>query len=238
MGVAECAAARLPYAGVGLEDDGPLLAVAVVRNSDAPQGVALLHRVEESRDCRADRPGGGGSGVECERNGRDGRDGARAGNDPELAENDHGGDEGGDRTRGAEPGTAVASAPSELRDQGGANAECEVSPRQPAEGGEQMRPERVRDRGAQRLGDLRTSGHVARKGPSDGDGQGGGDAGQSGNEHCERAEPMGDLASGRHVGGRHGHPSEVMPLMSVADSVTVIWRLETPMIPRSWVGWR
>ena len=70
---------------------------------------------------------------------------------------------------------------------------------------------------------------VVREGPADGDGQDGGDADQSGDQHGERAEPFYDLADRgprRGLGGRgHGHPPVVMPLTSVADSVTVIWRL-------------
>jgi hypothetical protein len=79
------------------------------------------------------------------------------------------------------------------------------------------------------------------KRPADGGGQDDRDPDESAHQDNESAEPFDQWADG---GARvldrtgHGHPPEATPLTSVADSVTLIWRLPTPMMPSSWVGCR
>ena len=94
---------------------------------------------------------------------------------------------------------------------------------------------------------------VVRERPPDEGGEHDRDAHQPDDQDTEGAEAAGDLATRRSVrqqsdadrascgaigSSGHGHPPVVMPLTSVADSVTDRARLPTPMMPRSWVGMR
>ena len=85
---------------------------------------------------------------------------------------------------------------------------------------------------------------MVREGPADRGGQDDGDPHQSRHQDDERAEPPGELA---HRGprqpragedGGHGQPPVVTPLTSVADSVALICKVPTPMMPSSCVGSR
>ena len=95
--ITECATTRLRYAGVGLVDGRPSLAVAVVGGGDAPQGVAVYDRVNDRGGRGGKRCGGGRRGFEREPNGGHRRDGARRGGDAELAEHHDGSDQSSDR---------------------------------------------------------------------------------------------------------------------------------------------
>ena len=93
----------------------------------------------------------------------------------------------------------------------------------------------------ERMGGLGATRDVVRERPSDEGGEDDRYADQPDDEHSERGQSSDDLAargSGRRWGGAHGHPPVVIPLTSVADSVTDRAMLPTPMIPRSWVGMR
>ena len=164
----------------------------------------------------------------------------------ELTEDQDGGDEGRRGARAEEPEVMTRSTSPELHDETCGDREHEVGPGQPSESREQAWPERVRDRGPESVSRLGATRDVVRERPSDEGGKDDRDADEPDDEHTERAESSGDLtARGPGQGsdggpgrGRQGHPPVVMPLTSVADSVTDRARLPTPMMPRSWVGIR
>ena len=168
------------------------------------------------------------------------------GRSAELAEDDGGRDDGGEERGGGavvpKAGAPVPSSSAKVGHQGGDDTEGEVGPGQPRQRCEEVGPERARDRGPQRPGDLGSAGEMVREGPADADGQDGGDPHQSGGQDAECAEPFDKLADrgprSNLGGGGHDHPPVVTPLTSVADSVTLIWKLPTPMMPSSWVGSR
>ena len=198
VGVGERSATGLGYADVGLVDGLPLLAVAVVRDGDAPQGVTghhgvghrgglciqrwsgvghELHRGSNSSACDAGRCGGGGG--EGRGDGGGGGADAPSWHSAELAEDDGGRDDSGDECgRGAvapEWDAPIPIATTDMGHCGGGDGEGEIGPGQPRQRREELGPERARDRRAQRAGDLATAGEMVREGPADGDGQDGRD---------------------------------------------------------------
>ena len=194
-----------------------ILAVAVVGGGDPPQGVARHNGVGDSVGGVASRGAGRRERASHRTVGVRG-----AGREPD------GGDEGGCRAMEGEAPVSIVLPASEVIGQGG-DREREVRPGEPAEGAKrcgQTRPDRLRNTSATWRAVGTWCGSGRRRS-------------QSGRRGCRRvrqrarecAEPFCDLSSVRSAcqpggcessGGRHGHPSEVVPLTSVADSVTVI----------------